>query len=230
MAAPLPAIRANTPPTALSPRRFSVSSATWRPSKVAHRLIIRQLSSSSAHPPSSFAFLPPAELESWLETVENGQDRVLGRDFMVVDVRDPDQFELYHVKGAINLPSTVLLNLDDPRDAVELVRLEAFRVLNKLADVPLDVATNGRTEQSNPGPAEWPIPLPRNLVFHCNLSLIRGPKSAQRFLDGLAELHQRDRENPEKVLPEDFEIKVWVLEGGSKGWKGRNSPYTFTTK
>jgi rhodanese-related sulfurtransferase len=145
---------------------------------------------------------------------------VLGRDFIVFDVRDQDQFDVYHATGAVNLPSTVLLNLEDARDVVEMVRLESFRVVNRNLARETGNA-DGASSGVEGSEAEWPIALPKNIVFHCNLSLIRGPKSASRFLDGLNELHYRDG-NSDKIVEGDFGVKVWVLEGGSKGWKGRN--------
>lgn len=179
---------------------------------------------STLSPPKSFAFLQQPELESWLDAhYANAPTHILGRDFIVFDVRDTDQFAGYHINGAVNLPSTVVLNLEDARDAVEMVRLESFRVVNKKNEsLPASEAAK-QTEE-----VEWPIALPKNIVFHCNLSLIRGPKTADRFLQGLNELAYRVAD-ADKLVKGDLEVKVWVLEGGSKGWKGRNPglPYTI---
>ncbi|KAI9024213.1 hypothetical protein DFJ74DRAFT_667717 [Hyaloraphidium curvatum] len=211
----------------LSPRACSGATPSMpKPFRTAFNALPRTFSSLPS-PPKQFSFLSPSALEEWLERVGTGAS--LGKDFLVIDVRDPDQFGSYHVRHAINLPSTVLLNVEDARDAVELVRLEAFRVLNasQRGAASGEAATDGA--EGKPADEKWPIPLPRNVVFHCNLSLIRGPKSATRFIDGLNDMHYRSSgEDSDGILEDDMGVKVWVLEGGSKGWKGKypGEPWT----
>lgn len=67
------------------------------------------------------------------------------------------------------------------------------------------------------------------MVFHCNLSLIRGPRCAAHVVEGLREEHvQREALRRRGVgedemraghgIADDDGLAVFVLEGGSKAW------------
>lgn len=52
----------------------------------------------------------------------------------------------------------------------------------------------------------------KDVVFHCALSQVRGPKAALRFLRGLDSA-------PEDQKDKLSSLKVWVLEGGFTSWQ-----------
>lgn len=52
----------------------------------------------------------------------------------------------------------------------------------------------------------------RDVVFHCALSQVRGPKAALLFLRGLENA-------PEDQKSQLSGLKVWVLEGGFTNWQ-----------
>ncbi|KAI8812068.1 Rhodanese-like domain-containing protein [Cladochytrium replicatum] len=93
---------------------------------------------------------------------------------IVVDVRG-DDFEGGHVRGAVNIPSHIVLD-DEKMDTEVIQRLEAYP----------------------------------NVVFHCQLSQVRGPKCAARYYAALA--HKAGSVSAVKQ-------QVFVLEGGFENWE-----------
>ncbi|KAJ3310754.1 hypothetical protein HDU93_005339 [Gonapodya sp. JEL0774] len=163
-----------------------------------------------------------------------------GIDYLIVDVRDPDQFAKYHIAGALNIPEGTLVGTNS-WDAVELLRLEAHRFRHSVSLLRREEAklweqqTNSKPFGARdgivlPDVESWPSPLPPRVIFHCNLSMIRGPKSAVHVLDGLYQQHLKreslrredsltDDEIREKHgLAADRVMEVNLLEGGSKAW------------
>ncbi|KXS16284.1 hypothetical protein M427DRAFT_154620 [Gonapodya prolifera JEL478] len=193
----------------------------------------RLFSSQESSLPREFAVMKQHQLVSLLRD----PSLQIGRDFIVVDVRDPDQFAKYHVRGALNVSEGTLVGAD-PWEAVEILRLEALRHREQSLEMPGNRTRSSTTQQQRAQTATaeaeanaepWPSPLPPVLVFHCNLSLIRGPKSATHILQGLHE-HEQKRASLRHEGLDDAEIRdkygiaadvvrsVNLLEGGSKAW------------
>ncbi|KAI8915382.1 Rhodanese-like domain-containing protein, partial [Powellomyces hirtus] len=90
-------------------------------------------------------------------------------DYLIVDVREPNEYSKLHIRTAVNVPSGVF-GTSPPEVVMQTL----------------------------------------HLIFHCNLSLIRGPASADRTAEILSHHHkERDAARP----------LVSVLDGGYAEWK-----------
>ncbi|KAI9105650.1 Rhodanese-like domain-containing protein [Phlyctochytrium arcticum] len=127
-----------------------------------------------------------------------------GVEYLIIDVREPDDYARLHIKTAINIPSTDIPNFSFQDLVSNLVPPN-----DPVSDVPVSHL------------------LPHLLIFHCTLSLIRGPKSAQHVLDSLVEMSPmfvqllKDIEKTEQVQFKWEIPKVAVLQGGFKEWQGQ---------
>ncbi|TPX58995.1 hypothetical protein PhCBS80983_g02780 [Powellomyces hirtus] len=112
------------------------------------------------------------------------------------NVREPNEYSKLHIRTAVNVPSGVFGT--SPPEVVMQTLVEANRLAKELVDTG-DSRTKPKDSQ-----------LAKHLIFHCNLSLIRGPASADRTTEILSHHHkERDAARP----------LVSVLDGGYAEWK-----------
>lgn len=62
-----------------------------------------------------------------------------------------------------------------------------------------------------------------DVVFHCALSQVRGPKSALRFVRSIEALNEDDKAPFERM-------RVWVLQGGFTSWQQEYGNDTMVTE
>ncbi|KAI9001889.1 Rhodanese-like domain-containing protein [Gaertneriomyces semiglobifer] len=127
---------------------------------------------------SSLRFIKQDELASTL----NDSTKTAGKDFLIVDVREPWDYATLHIKSAINIPSPQLMTLP----AAALV--DRVRTLNRMDAIP------------------------KTVMFHCKLSLIRGPTCAVRFGTLLKQVETTDKGIRDETV-------IAVLDGGFKAWE-----------
>ncbi|KAJ3177978.1 hypothetical protein HDU85_005695 [Gaertneriomyces sp. JEL0708] len=127
---------------------------------------------------SSLRFVKQDELASTL----NDSTKTAGKDFLIVDVREPGDYATLHIKSAINIPSPQLMTLP----AAALV--DRVRSLNRMDAIP------------------------KTVIFHCKLSLIRGPTCAVRFGSLLKQVETADKGVRDETV-------IAVLDGGFKAWE-----------
>ncbi|KND02274.1 uncharacterized protein SPPG_02753 [Spizellomyces punctatus DAOM BR117] len=108
-----------------------------------------------------------------------------GLDYLIVDVREPWDYSRLHIRSAVNIPSPLMLTM--PADAL-LDRLAAAAV--RASGQQLDLTA-----------------LPGQLIFHCTVSLVRGPTAAVRLIE-ILRTTRSIKDKPE----------ISVLDGGFKSW------------
>lgn len=106
--------------------------------------------------------------------------------YLIVDVRDPDAFNEGHITSAINIPVKQVLKMTDAR---EILEYKACKHCMGSSSSSMDHSRY-------------------SLLFHCSLSLVRGPKAAA-FAEAL--MHKSEGEGIFK--------EVVVLDGGFKKWE-----------
>jgi rhodanese-related sulfurtransferase len=109
----------------------------------------------------SFQFIKP---ENLAKKIQKKYRSLTSEPILIIDVREPHQFQKSHISGARNIESK------------EFLALKSF------------------------DPLQY-----KEIVLHCQLSLIRGPASANH-LDSL--LRRQGRKD----------VQVLLLDGGFKGW------------
>lgn len=114
-------------------------------------------------------------------------DKCISRvDYLVLDVREPWDFSRLHIRSAVNIPSPLILTMS-PEALLGTLQLAAERA-------------SGTTES--------PITMPPHFIFHCTVSLVRGPTTAVKVI----EILRRTKAIEKKPT-------VSVLEGGFATWK-----------
>ncbi|TPX70008.1 hypothetical protein SpCBS45565_g02110 [Spizellomyces sp. 'palustris'] len=108
-----------------------------------------------------------------------------GLDYLIVDVREPWDYSRLHIRSAVNIPSPLMLTM--PADAL----------LDRLA---------GASARASGKPDDLTT-LPGQLIFHCTLSLVRGPTAAVKLIEILRTARSI------KDMPD-----ISVLDGGFKSW------------
>ncbi|KAJ3159126.1 hypothetical protein HDU86_002028 [Geranomyces michiganensis] len=169
----------------------------------------RSLDNSSA---PSFSFIKRLALVSLL----SNPSKKPGCDYLIVDVREPAEFRKLHIRTAQNVPSTRLLANDTTDDRFLALIRSAQReaaVGDGAADVAGDnnsevVIEPGNRDKHDDGNGDQGDDgsLARYLIFHCNLSLIRGPAAAARAVEVLARTG-------------NTAVTVSLLDGGYAEWK-----------
>ncbi|TPX35354.1 hypothetical protein SmJEL517_g02202 [Synchytrium microbalum] len=139
---------------------------------------------------NSFRILAEESLVSWLDD-SSKQPKI---DYLIVDVREPADYTTAHIKTAINIPSTVMLGNNAPSFFGSLLAQQLLHPINN------------------------EFRIPKNLVFHCQLSLIRGPNSAARLIQLLDEEKRRRQRTAPDSVKELEPTDIYVLDGGFKGW------------
>ena len=114
-----------------------------------------------------------------LAEIIRDKDKIAGRDYLVVDVRDQD-YEGGNIKGCVNYPSAKFLD-----------NVNALILDNHEKKIP-------------------------EVIFHCSMSQIRGPKAARAY----AEI----RDNLEQY--KDSSQEIYILQDGFSQFqaKFRNDP------
>ncbi|KAI8816489.1 uncharacterized protein EV422DRAFT_285302 [Fimicolochytrium jonesii] len=130
-------------------------------------------------------------------------------DYLLLDVREPWDYTKSHITTAVNAPYPLLVSMPPPI------------VIAKLVDV------NSRAVKSSHSGGDVnreddKAVLARRLIFHCTLSLVRGPTAAVKVRWALDTV-LRDRARREEVgLGAGVEIpEISVLDGGFVGWSRR---------
>lgn len=171
--------------------------------------------------------------------------RTIRKDYIVVDVREPENYEKNHIPFAVNIPHEILIT-STPHHLLAIVALQSQKIFRE--------SKNTRNENTQPleHSESLKLGLPSQLIFHCRLSLIRGPEAATKFckivenekkrtsykkileefkfiVENSAEFGLKDVAiNWEKQCDEEYwnksvEVaKICVMTGGFKAWLDRN--------
>ncbi|KAJ3125591.1 hypothetical protein HK098_008380 [Nowakowskiella sp. JEL0407] len=119
------------------------------------------------------------------------------KDYAVIDVREPENFILSHIPNAINFPHEILVNSTSDYILAHIAQYcRLLQLETSTANIP-------------------PIVLPPQLIFHCRLSLIRGPESASRVekaLDDLKRIGRKNKVQKELKYALDYVDELVTLE------------------
>lgn len=142
-------------------------------------------------------------IEAGLTKQGGGQTPDGWRSLVIIDVRGEEEYRAGHLPQAINIPSYAF-----PDQVTDLIHTHSSQALQPIAPKNESV-----TSTDDPGKQDM---RPTDIVFHCSLSQVRGPKAARIYTGHLQEFTDAQDQTRQGTA---FSPRVHVLRGGFSQWQ-----------